>query len=440
MKMLALGLLLLLQQGMQVDRTTEVEAAPQVFRYERAVGLPPAAQGQSCVVLDAPVFAHTGGELSGLRMYRRDAAAGMKDVPFVTTESGEAGQQEEQARVMNLGRKGRALVFDLAMPHRAYTDVVLDLDAQDFTGQAKVSGGDTVGHTTTELGEYALFDLSARRLSRSTTLGLQETSFAVLHVELMLDAAPGSPSRSFGAEVVKGASVPPSRFAQTLYTTVASTTALAQKGRETVAVLQAAGHVPVERVRFVLDPEFGRNFSRLVKITARPEGASDEGSSETAVGTIQRVHMPADAMGVAIRQEQMTVEAVLGANLRKAAQVEVAIENGDDTPLPVRAVELEMRQHDVCFDAEAGANYVMRYGSDARIRPAVYDYARLFRPSAKAVAGTLGAEALNPAFHGGMQQMPYMARHPEIIWIVLLITIAVLGGTAVHSAKVASKR
>jgi hypothetical protein len=99
-----------------------------------------------------------------------------------------------------------------------------------------------------------------------------------------------------------------------------------------------------------------------------------------------------------------------------------------------------MRQRNVCFDAEPGAAYVLRYGDDASVRPAVYDYARLFRVSATAASATLGAEARNPNFRGGKHQPNYIARHPELLWIALLATIAVLGAVAVHSAKVASKR
>ena len=40
----------------------------------------------------------------------------------------------------------------------------------------------------------------------------------------------------------------------------------------------------------------------------------------------------------------ISVAAILGANLQQPAKVDVAIENGDDQPLPIAAVRLEMRQ------------------------------------------------------------------------------------------------
>lgn len=435
--------LLLLQQGTPPDRGAEVGASPELFRYERPIQLPPGTRGPACAVLDAPVYAHTGGEMSGLRVYRSDAAPKADkrtDVPFALTESGEAGQQDERARVLNLARRGSATAFDLAMPARAYTEVTLDLAAHNFIASARVAGGDHPGHTPNDLGEYALFDLTAQRLSRSTTLPLQEASFPILHVELTLRPSPGSPHAAFAPDIVRGATVPPSRYAQTLFTTVAETSALAPKDRDTTATFRLGAHVPVERVRFVLPPAFDANFSRPVRITARPVSSIDDASTEILTGTIQRVHLPAADLGRPIRQEQLTVEAVLAANLRQDATVTIAVQNGDDAPLPLSAVQLQMRQRKVCFDATPGAAYVLRYGDDAPVRPAVYDYARLFRATATAASATLGAEALNPHFNGTIRRQSYIARHPELLWIALLATIAILGAVAVHSAKVASKR
>ena len=42
--------------------------------------------------------------------------------------------------------------------------------------------------------------------------------------------------------------------------------------------------------------------------------------------------------------------AILGSNMQGAATVEVAVDNGDDTPLPITAIRLEMRQRKICFD------------------------------------------------------------------------------------------
>lgn len=430
MKLAATAMALLLFQA-SFEHTNEVEAAPERFQFERSVTVAATAQGQSCAVLDAAVYAHSNGRIDDLRIYSDG-----REVPFARTESREAGQQEEPARVLNLGLRGKTLSFDLAMPQRAYTEVILDLDARDFYATASVSGSQTPGSPATALGSFALFDLRSTGLSRSTTLSLQEVSFPILHVELNLIAAPGAAVTGFPASIVRGATVPPSREAQTLYSTVASTSEIGVKGRESVAHLTVPAHVPVERVHFTLQPGFAKNFSRDVRISARSSATQDTFAPETLNGTILRVHLQPNALGQEIRSEQLTVEALLGANLRSDAVVDAAIANGDDAPLPVRSVELEMRQRKLCFDAEPGKTYVLRYGSAAPVRSPVYDYARLFQPSAAPVVAVLGAEQTSPLFVADKRSAAtYSDRHPEFLWVALLLVIAILGTIAIHNAR-----
>jgi len=429
MKLAAVAVALLLLQS-SYDRVNEVDAAPERFQFQRALQPPAAARGQACAVLDAAVFAHSAGRLNDLRIY----SAG-HEVPFAQTTSGELGQQEEPARVMNLGRQGKEIVFDLAMPQRAYTEIVLDLDGRDFYATAKISGMSAIGAPKTDLGQVALFDLRSQGLSRSTTLPLQESSFALLHVELTVTPAPGGDAKSLGPEIVRGASVPPSREAQTLYTTVATTSTFTTKGRESLASLSVPAHVPVERVSFALQPEFAKNFSREVRVKAHSSTTEDSAAAETIPGEIQRVRLPIDAFGRAVDNEQMSIEALIAANLRSDATIDVAIENGDDAPLPLRTVLLQMRQRKICFDAEPGAAYVLRYGDAAPVRAPVYDYAHLFQASATAAPVAMAAEMPNPDFRRETPKQPYNDRHPELLWVALLLVIAVLGTIALHNAR-----
>jgi hypothetical protein len=433
MKLWAVAVALLLLQG-SYDRVNEVDAAPERFQFQRALQPSAGVQGQACAVLDAAVFAHTGGRLNDLRIY-----SGGHEVPFAQTTSGELGQQEEPARVMNLGRQGKDIVFDLAMPQRAYTEVVLDLDGRDFYATAKVSGMQAIGAPKTDLGQVALFDLRSQGLSRSTTLPLQESSFALLHVELTVTPAPGGDAKSLGPEMVRGASVPPSREAQALYTTVATTSTFTTKGRESLASLSVPAHVPVERVSFALQPEFAKNFSREVRVTAHSSTTEDSAAAETIPGEIQRVRLPVDAFGRAVDSEQMSMEALVAANLRSDAVIDVAIENRDDAPLPMRTVLLQMRQRKICFDAEPGASYILRYGDGAQVRAPIYDYARLFQASATVASVAMGAEMVNPDFRKEQQEPPYKDRHPELLWVALLLVIGVLGTIALHNARRVSR-
>jgi hypothetical protein len=94
-----------------------------------------------------------------------------------------------------------------------------------------------------------------------------------------------------------------------------------------------------------------------------------------------------------------------------------------------------MRQRRICFNAAAGeAPYILRYG-DAILHASLYDYARVFVPSAKPCVATLGAERLNPHFVARVDRRPYMERHPELVWVVLLAGIAVTGSVALRSTR-----
>lgn len=426
-------------------------ASQQHLRFKRVVMVATSeGAGQACAVLDAQVFAHALPSLKDLRLY-----AGKTEVPYATTLSEPLQQESEDARILNLGARGGRIVFDLEMPHRPYTNVSLDLGARDFIATATVSGGDAVDlMPATEMGSFTLFDLTGQHLSHSTSLPLQESSFRYLHIELAVRPAPGSGADLRGLNdpaIVKSATVPPSREAQTVYTTVAQSSTLVQRGRQSVASFQVPMRVPVERISFVVEPSFKGNFSREVTITARASSerkteasgerladVEDDGQSgsrdETLAGTISRVHK--NESGRELSQESLSITSAIGSNMQRPAAIEVAIDNGDDAPLPIAAVRLEMRQRRICFDtAAATVAPLMLYYGDAELEAPVYDYAKLFQPVAKPMAAELGSESLNAGFEPRLDKRPFTERHPELLWIGLLGVVCILAVTAFRSAK-----
>jgi len=436
---------LLLWQG--VAGNDPPPANPQFMKYERALSMG-AGAGQACAVLDAQVFPHAAPSLKDLRIFPGPGGTG-REVPYAITLSEAMTEETEAARVLNLGGSGAGkIVFDLEMPDRAYTGVTLDLDPEvhDFLATAVVTGLDSLGGKAkpTALGEFTLFDLASQHLSRDTTLPLQESTFPYLHVVLSVSAAPGgtAPEGGFVPAMVLGAEVPPSREAQILYTTVAETTAVATVGRESRASFVVPARVPVERVDFVLAPGFKGNFSRDARVTAtlEPGAKPVDGDGrvplpEVVTGNILRVH--ATETGREIRAEQLGFPAILGTNLEQPAKIEVAIENGDDEPLPIAAVRLEMRQRKLCFDvpASGGTGLALFYG-DPRLDAPVYDYARLFAGSSDALAVGLGPETLNPEYRPRPEeQRPFTERHPEVLWVALIGVICVLGMVALRSSR-----
>lgn len=449
-------------------------ARPDHMQYERAITVAGGA-GQACAVLDAQMFPHAAPSLTDLRIFPTQAASpgspaanvAVYEVPYAITLSEAASEETESARVLNLGTSGgrsssAKIVFDLAMPERPYTGVTLDLDPQihDFLATATVSGSDFPDRDArlTTLGSFTLFDLSSQHLSRDTMLPLEESTFRYLHVVLSVSPAPGAGPTSaerFVPAMVKGARVPPSREAQILYTTVAETAAVSTVGRESRATFQIPPRVPVERVSFRLAPGFKGNFSRDVRVSAVTDPAPKRKSVTTAGGAaaeadgdgraslpeaiggnIMRVHTT--EAGREIRSEQLGISAVLGANLQRPAKVQVNLENGDDQPLPIASVRLEMRQRKLCFDVPAGgsasAGLVLYYGDPDLLVP-VYDYQRLFMASDKALVAELEPERLNATYHPVVVVRPFTERHPEVLWIALIAVISVLGVVALKSSR-----
>lgn len=423
-------------------------AQPASMRYERALSLP-AGTGQACAVLDAQIFPHAAPALADLRVFPAQNGAA-HEVPYAITLSEAVTEETQAARLLNAGTdsSGKKIVFDLEMPARAYTDVTLDLDpaVRNFIATATVEGADELGTSVkvTQLGTFTLFDLASQHLSRDTTLPLEESTFHYLHVVLSVSPAPGTavPAGGFVPALVQGADVPPSREAQIVYSTVAETETVATVGRESRATFEVPMQVPVERVFFQLAPGFKGNFSRDVRVTATVEPgakqAEDDGRAplpEVVTGTILRVH--ATETGKEIRAEQLGVPAILGSNLQGPAKVEVDVENGDDQPLPIAAVRLEMRQRKLCFDAGAsgGAGLALFYG-DPQLAAPVYDYARLFAASSNALVIGLGPETLNPSYRPPPEEEPpFTERHPEMLWIALIVAICALGVVALKASR-----
>jgi len=394
-------------------------------RYRRRIS--PIAGGQACTVLDAATLSHAAPFLKDLRLYG-SSAGDSREIPYVLTLSEAQQAESEPARILNLGMRGHAVAFDLAMPNRPYTEVDLDLAGQNFIATAAVTGMSASGSSQgTRLGGFNLFDLTSQHLSRSTALHFQESSFPVLHVVLTASSANGG-SFAGAPQMVRGASVPPSREAQTLFTVAAQTSTMEQRGRQTVAHFHLPERIPIERVSFVLDPKFTANFSRDVLVSSHPPGTPST-TEDSISGTIQRVKMTRGDHDIS--EQQLSVAATLGANLQDAAEIEVAVNNGDDPPLKIGSVELEMRQRDLCFQAIAGERITLFYG-DSQISAPVYDLARIYTPSAHSAAARLGPEELNPAWHPRPDTRPYTERHPHLLWIALLLVVGSLAFVAFH--------
>jgi hypothetical protein len=395
----------------------------QYFRYHRNV-MPVQEKGEACSVVEPGIFPNAAPSLKDLRLFQDG-----REVPYAITLSESEQVESQSAKVLNLGMRGGSIVFDLEMPARSYTEVALDLAGQDYLATATVSGMNEIGGAATSMGEFTLFDLASQHLSHNTTLRLQESSFRFLHVAIAASAAPGTKGFVASPGMVLGANVPPSREAQTLFTTALTITDLRQQGHKTIGTVTLPARLPIERVSFVLAPGFKGNFSRDVHVAAHTTG---QPATERDGGTILRVHLT--EAGREVKQQQLSVPAVLGANLQESAEVEVAIDNGNDVPLPVTAILLEMRQRKLCFDSSVASRPELFYGDPALPTPQ-YDYARLFSPAAHVIQAQLGPELRNVGYHERPDVRSMTERHPDLLWIALLIVICVLAVVALRSSK-----
>jgi hypothetical protein len=406
-------------------------STPQYLRYQRIVA--PSDPGQNCAVIDPQLFPHAAPSLKDLRLFGDN-----HEVPYAITLSEPQQPDSDTATIRNLGLRGRKIVFDLEMPNRPYTEIDLALAGHDFLATATVSGTRNPNYSNqTHLGDYTLFDLTTQHLSRNTSIHLQETSLPYLHVELAISPAAGASASSLTPEalqkLVQGVTIPPSREAQSIYTTAARSV-VTQRGRQSIASFALPERIPIERVSFDLAPTYKANFSRDVHITDHPDGTANSANSasETLVGTILRVHLT--QAGREIRQEQLSIPAILGSNMQSEATVQVAVENGDDTPLPITGVRLEMRQRKICFDAPNERPLTLYYGDPALTAPQ-YDYARLFSLSSAVHTAQLGRERLNVLYHDRPDARPLTERRPHLLWIILLVVICILAIIAIRSSK-----
>ena len=214
----AVGALLL--QGFALRAAGEIEW--QHTRYVRPVELRAGAEGQTCVVLDAAVLEHAasrGG--NDLRLYAGEGP-GAAETPFALTESSATAGDVETVSASHEATRGDVVDFDLQMPDRPYSAIDLGVEGKNFVAIAEATGLDQQGSGGHLLGTVTLFDFSGQGLPRSTQLPLGESSYPWVHVKLRFLDVQGRPLRG-RAPVVTGASVPPSRQGQVLYTPVAET-------------------------------------------------------------------------------------------------------------------------------------------------------------------------------------------------------------------------
>jgi hypothetical protein len=402
---------------------TAVSPEIRYFSRERPVQTTPQRPMQTCLTLDAELFAHASPQFSDLRLYRDG-----KETPYVIRLSAPLQARETSIVPINLGSRGGEVSFDAAMPEGSYSDIQLDVAGQDFIATVTVSGSQAqTDSSQTKLGSYTIFDLSHQKLGRSTILHIPTSDFRYLHFQI---AGPLSP------ESITGVAVDKLPASETRYETVAQSSSVTQKGHASVLEFTVPALVPVDRLSFTVGSE-PRNFSRNVTITVttvEPPPVTDAVEPprpQMVTGNILRINTVQN--GHRIDEENLDIDTP-GTILDKPEKWAVTIDNGDDTPLAIQSVHLQMLQRALCFEAAGTGQYTLFYG-DPALTAARYDYATLFTSQTDAAQATAGPEQRNPEYRPRPDQRPLTERYPGLLWGALVIVIATLALIAFRSAK-----
>jgi len=396
-------------------------ASPEIkyFQYERPLQT---SSGQSCLMIDTGIFSHAAPRLADLRLYRDGT-----ETPYALNSDVPATPGTNSISPLNPGSRDGQAVFDANMPDGPYSDLQLGVTGQNFIATVTVSGSQAESGAETRIGSYTIFDLTGQKLGRSTVLHLPQSDFRYLHFSIK---GPIQPQSVTGVSVVRLAASQPK------YLTVSQSAQVTQKGHTSVYEFTVAARIPVSQILFAPESS-AQPFSRDVLVSVEPIHESHSidrpGLSRqvTARGNILRVHSVSN--GQRIDEERLAIDAPW-VDLSSPTRWTVSIENGDDAPLRLESVQLQMLERDLCFDAAAGGSYVLYYGDPALPAPR-YDYATLFAPQPNASYATAGVEQLNPAYQPRPDDRPFTEKHPALLWLALAAVILLLGIVALRSAK-----
>ena len=404
-------------------------ASPEIryFKYERPVQTPAQRSGQACLSVDPEIFAHAEPGLADLRLY-----ANAVETPYTVRVAASVAGSQQIIPLLNTGMRNGQTVFDAELPAGRYNDLRLEVSAHDFIATVAVTGGEVLsGGSRTKLGEYTVFDLTKQRLGRSTILHLPESTFRFLHFRI---SGPLKPDDVTGLSVGRMPAQPP------VYRTVAESSQATQKDHSTIIEFNLPANVPVDRIAFAPNTA-PAVFSRDVTVSAQettPKPADDQTPPPypvTSSGNLLRVHTLRE--GKRIDEERLAVEGPREV-FDAPSKWTITIANGDDVPVSLNSVRLEMLERTLCFEAAAGTSYTLYYGDPALSAPR-YDYARVFSPQPDALKASAGAEQSNATFQARPDERPFTEKHPILLWVAMIAVIALLGGIAFRSQKPTGK-
>ncbi|SRR6266496_574363 len=367
---------------------------------------------QNYVVVDADIWKFSRNDLADIRIYD-----GHSQVPYaLIKQSGGTSNQETTAKILNLGSVGGHTEFDLDVGGlQQYERVRLEIDAKNFINGTQVQGRRNPNdRSASNLGSSTLYDFTAEGLGSNFVLKFPTSSFPYLHVRLSPGILPTQIKRAYV-----------SSFSETeaAWSTAGECKPVTGEPKETVFECSMFEGVPLERLAFDV-PSSTVNFNRTVVV-------SEKSGSELERGSISRVRL--NRAGRSVVSEDLTLE-LYG---RPGNTLKVAIQNGDDKPLPIEHVRALSFERRIYFDPNGKTTLQFFYG-DAKLESPAYDYAKFFQQSPNAVVAQLGPAEANPQFTGRPDERPWSERHQGILWAAMVAAVALLGALAVRGMKSSS--
>lgn len=383
------------------------EQAIAYFTNVRAVQIPDPAR-QSFFIVDEELWNHSRPDLGDLRIYDGDSPVQYS----LSEQRAGVSSAEVEAKILNLGSVSGNTEFDLdAQAIGEYDRIRLRLDAHDFVATASVSGGNAPGKgAAVALTPSTIYDFTKEQLGSNSQLKLPASSFRYLHVKLSPGIRP---------DQVKGAAIYNLREQKASWTKVGSCAAPHQQGRITLVSCDVPPRVPLNRISFQVDSH-QVNFRRTVSI-------EDEKGVQVSSGEISRVRV--NRGGTLVTNEELAVN-----TLGNSGQLTIHVDNGDNPPLAMTAVQPLTLERRVYFDPQGKTGLKLYYGDDKLSAP-VYDYARFFHLDDSPAQARLDPGAHNPQFTGRPDERPWSERHTAILWTAMLIAVLALAVLALRGLR-----
>jgi len=406
------------------------------FHYERPVQLASAPAPETCVVLPVDLLAHAAPRLDDLRVI-----AGDREIAYqVRTSSDAAADVGRPEQILNLGERNGAISFDVEMTEPLYSRVLLKMARSHFSVLVHVSGIDRPGEAGVAFPEIAYSSDTPEDEPQVKLIMLPVSNFRYLHFEIQtLALEPVTPQDIAGVDVLTVSTEPP-RYMQ-----VALANAPQQRPHETVYEFAVPANIPVERLTFASDDP-NAVYSRTADLEQYPSRSSEAMEKTSGEADAPRPEMPVQSEGIALTHspdaKHSAAPAALNGNntidlaglgaLPYASIVRLTIHNGDDVPLALHAVTLQMRERQICFLRKATTSYVLRYG-DPSLGAPQYDLTPIQAAAMTVSESELGAEReLTPE---AASQRPFTERHPVLLWVALILVVGTLGVVALRSAR-----